>query len=58
MVEGAARRFGLACTFKPVYAGVGAENLFDFFNPVERLDEPRVMVVELALNRPCGQLLE
>ncbi len=61
MVEGAARRFGLACAFEAIDAGDGAhvlvedvrigEDLLDLLDAVENVDEAGVVVVEGTLHR-------
>ena len=61
VIEGAARGFDLACAFKAIDAGSGAdvlvedarigEDLLDLFDAVESFDEARMMVVEGAFDR-------
>ena len=68
VIERAARSFDLARAFQAVDARSGAnmlvenerisENLFDFLDAVECLNQPRVVIVEGAFDRPTGQLLE
>ncbi len=67
-IERAARGLGLACAFKAIDAGGGAhmlvenervgEDLLDLFDAIEDVDQARVVVVERALHRADGELLE
>ena len=64
VIEGAARSLDLACSIETVDAGCGAhvlvederigEDLFDLLDAVEGLDQPRMMIVEGALDGPFG----
>src|SRR5579863_2381847 len=64
VMEYAARRLCLPCSLKAIHAGRGAhmsvenswiaEDLFNFFDAVEHLNQSRMMVVEGTFDRSCG----
>ena len=68
MMEGAARSLGLACSFEAIDPGDGTDmlvedegvskDMLDLFDAVKYVDKAGVVVVEGALNRTRGEVLE